>query len=363
MLTLLLHRTLVFCLQPPANRKSHPGKPSKPTKPNVIQYSLSVKEDVQLKRINNAWVPLRVQTAAMTPEEMKTFNIVNGVRGVLNKLTPEKFDKLVDLIKELEIDTPTRLQDVISLVFEKAVDEPCYSVEYAQLCQKLGLLEVKVPDLDGEVITFKKLIITRCQKEFEKNPNDDIMRNKALREIDECRDPLQKKEMKMMFDDKERRQRVKAVGNVRFIGELYKVSVLTTKIMHRCIKQLLQQNSEESMECLCKLLETIGPEMEISLGGNITEYFNRMQEIVYRKGQNLPKINSRVRFMIQDVIELRERGWKKRRDEENSPKTIDEITKEAESEKLDSQLNSALLNTPRKDDRNNDKKRNREFRL
>lgn len=84
-----------------------------------------------------------------------------------------------------------------------------------------------------------------------------------------------------------------------------------------------------------------------------------MQEIVTRKGQNLPKINSRVRFMIQDVIELRERGWKKRREEESNPKTIDAITKEAESEKLDSQLNNALLNTPRKDDRNNDKKRNR----
>lgn len=86
-----------------------------------------------------------------------------------------------------------------------------------------------------------------------------------------------------------------------------------------------------------------------------------MKDIVCRRGQNLPKINSRVRFMIQDIIELKERGWKKRRDEENSPKTIDEITKEAESEKLDSQLNNALLNTPRKDDRTNDKKKNRKF--
>ncbi|XP_019698474.2 eukaryotic translation initiation factor 4 gamma 1 isoform X4 [Harpegnathos saltator] len=345
---------------PPTNRKSHPGKPSKAAKPNVIQYSLSVKEDVQLKRINNAWVPLRVQTASMSEEDMKTFNIVNGVRGVLNKLTPEKFGRLMELIKELEIDTPSRLQDVISLVFEKAVDEPCYSVEYAQLCKELGPLEVKDPEMEGAVITFKKLIITRCQKEFEKNPNDDIMRNKALKEIEECRDSNLKKEMKLMFEDKERRQRVKAVGNVRFIGELYRATILTTKIMHRCIKQLLQQNSEESMECLCKLFETIGPDIEaVKTGESINEYFNRMQEIVCRRGQNLPKINSRVRFMIQDVIELRERGWKKRRDEENSPKTIEEITKEAESEKLDSQLNNALFNTPRKDDRNNDKKRNR----
>lgn len=181
---------LISCLQPPTNRKSHPGKPSKPTKPNMIQYSISVKEDVQLKRIQNAWVPLRIQSATMSTDEVKTFSIVSSVRGVLNKLTPEKFGKLMDLIKVLDIDTPSRLQEVISLVFEKAVDEPCYSVEYAQLCKELGSLEVKDPDIEGAVITFKKLIITRCQKEFEKNPNDDIMRNRKLREIEECKDPV-----------------------------------------------------------------------------------------------------------------------------------------------------------------------------
>lgn len=188
-LTLLLYRMLKS-LQPPTNRKSHPGKPNKPTKPNVIQYSLSVKEDVQLKRIQNAWLPLRLQTAQMSEEQTKTFSIISGVRGVLNKLTPEKFGRLMELIKELEIDTSTRLQHVISLVFEKAVDEPCYSVEYAQLCKELGPLEVKDPEVEGAVITFKKLIITRCQKEFEKNPNDDIIRNKALKEIDDCPDPV-----------------------------------------------------------------------------------------------------------------------------------------------------------------------------
>jgi len=86
------------------------------------------------------------------------------------------------------------------------------------------------------------------------------------------------------------------------------------------------------------------------------EYFNKMQEIVSRKNQS--KISSRIRFMLQDVIDLRANKWIPRRNE-NNPKTIDQIQKEAESERLDMQLNSAPLNTPRKDDRNNDRKRNR----
>lgn len=48
----------------------------------------------------------------------------------------------------------------------------------------------------------------------------------------------------------------------RFIGELYKQLILTTKIMHRCVRHLLEQNDEDSLECLCKLLTTIGKDLE-----------------------------------------------------------------------------------------------------
>lgn len=91
------------------------------------------------------------------------------------------------------------------------------------------------------------------------------------------------------------------------------------------------------------------------------EYFNRMQDIVTRNAQGKEgsvKISSRIRFMLQDVIDLRANKWIPRRNE-NNPKTIDQIQKEAESERLDMQVNSTSLNPPRKDDRNSDRKRNR----
>jgi hypothetical protein len=48
----------------------------------------------------------------------------------------------------------------------------------------------------------------------------------------------------------------------RFIGELFKLGMLTTNIMQRCIKDLLTEQDEESLECLCKLLTTVGKELE-----------------------------------------------------------------------------------------------------
>lgn len=49
----------------------------------------------------------------------------------------------------------------------------------------------------------------------------------------------------------------------RFIGELFKLRILSVKIMHQCILRLLSQpEDEESLECLCRLLSTIGKELE-----------------------------------------------------------------------------------------------------
>lgn len=64
------------------------------------------------------------------------------MRGVLNKLTPEKFDKLLNQVQDLTIDNEERLQGVIDLVFEKAVDEPNFSVAYANMCKELALMQV-----------------------------------------------------------------------------------------------------------------------------------------------------------------------------------------------------------------------------
>jgi len=49
----------------------------------------------------------------------------------------------------------------------------------------------------------------------------------------------------------------------RFIGELYKLNMLSAAIMHRCVVKLLKsKNDEESLECLCKLITTVGSRLE-----------------------------------------------------------------------------------------------------
>ena len=45
--------------------------------------------------------------------------VLKKVRSILNKLTPQKFQTLMQQILELEINTEERLKGTIDLIFEK----------------------------------------------------------------------------------------------------------------------------------------------------------------------------------------------------------------------------------------------------
>ena len=60
------------------------------------------------------------------------------------------------------------------------------------------------------------------------------------------------------FEAQEMKLRRRSLGNIRFIGELYKIQMLNGRIMHECIRKLLLQTDEESLECLCRLVTTVG---------------------------------------------------------------------------------------------------------
>lgn len=205
------------------------------------------------------------------------------VRGILNKLTPSKFDKLLAKIQSLDINTEERLYGVIKLFFEKAVDEPIFSSTYAKMCQSLSLKEVASTANPNETTNFRKLLLTRCQREFEKDSSALQDVEKKRKELDEAVNEEKKTQLKEQLEELVNKNRRRSLGNIRyfssvmlhelhvlntvsfdrFIGELFKLKILSVKIMHQCIARLLNTpDDEESLEALCRLLSTIGRELE-----------------------------------------------------------------------------------------------------
>jgi len=59
---------------------------------------------------------------------------VKDTRGILNKLTPENFDRLMEKFMQLPLnDEVGRVSAVITVLFEKAIDEPAFSAAYAKM--------------------------------------------------------------------------------------------------------------------------------------------------------------------------------------------------------------------------------------
>uniref|UniRef100_A0A665VAA1 Eukaryotic translation initiation factor 4 gamma 1-like n=1 Tax=Echeneis naucrates TaxID=173247 RepID=A0A665VAA1_ECHNA len=313
--------------------------------PRKIISSMSLNDDVQLNKAEKAWKPSmkkptrsrggeeEEETEAGDQEQAKTLELFKRLRSILNKLTPQKFQELMKQVTELTIDTEERLKGAIDLIFEKAISEPNFSVAYANMCRCLMGLKVPTSDKPGLFVNFRKLLLNRCQKEFEKDQDDDEIFEKKQKEMEASKDDEERERLRVELEEARDKARRRSLGNIKFIGELFKLKMLTEAIMHDCVVKLLKNHDEESLECLCRLLSTIGKDLDFEKAKpRMDQYFNQMDKIIKER-----KTSSRIRFMLQDVLDLRRSNWVPRRGDQG-PKTIDQIHKEAEMEEHREQI-------------------------
>ncbi len=126
-------------------------------------------------------------------------------------------------------------------------------------------------------VNFRTLLLTRCQNEFDSAEYEEIYYKKNE------------------LADSE-------LGNILFIGELFKLGILTEGIMKDCVERLLKTESDHNLECLCLLLTSIGKEIDRPI--NVTkmnEYFNRLE--------NIAAIKDRTRGKLLEIIALRKKNW------------------------------------------------------
>lgn len=224
----------------------------------------------------------------------------------MNKLTPEKFQPLSDGLLALNLNSKKILLGVIHLIFEKALDEPKYSSMYAQLCRRISK---EGGTLEAENDYFETLIIRVCRDKFINRTqySDNIINPPPSGDPNEV-------------DEEERRYvaKQKILGNVKFIGELFKLEMLSPAIIHNMLEQLLDRKSRsnpsledrcEDMECLSQILRTCGKQLDTEKSKNlIGQYFDIMEH-----KSNSTKYPPRIRFLLRDVIELRSHEWKPRK--------------------------------------------------
>lgn len=298
--------------------------------------------------------------AQVDPNDPET--VARKANTLLNKMSVTKFDKLsgdfLSLLREscvgINIDSDSittgnapanaipekaeeKLRLAVSALVAKAQMEENFCFLYADLCRKVidqwldleptGNVFANVAggrpeeDADGTAAeqrpmgrVFKEFLLIRCQHEFE---FDRVAALEVIRADVELADD-ERVEQEILL-------KKRFTGHMRFIGEIYMKDLVKANIMKEsCLDVLLSSLEEEELVCLCKLFQTIGAKLEAyyadkarlkknkakGMGEIFSQYFVRLKEL----SDSHP--SSRVRFMLRDLIEMRDNGWTARREEE-----------------------------------------------
>ncbi|CAG9532137.1 unnamed protein product [Cercopithifilaria johnstoni] len=314
------------------------------------------REPVKLHKAENAWKPERNIDANQ--------KLYKNVRSLLNKLTPSTFEELSrDFLRFEVYKNKEQMGEVINIIFDKAVEEPNFCALYSDLCKMQVVKESKE---SKDKSKFRSALLTRCQNTFEEKRMSEINNKKT--EMEKETDERKKRELKIELMEMEARERRRMLGNIGFIGQLFRHELIVPRILNWCIVHLLKNHSEspdgdeESIECAVKMLESVGKladrqcqqqqQGSYQLGSsdphahsapqdhpqeaqkheefNTNLYFEHLKEVS-------TKVSNRVRFLILNLIELRNNKWVPRTSE-SGPKTLEEVHDEARREEMANRL-------------------------
>lgn len=250
---------------------------------------------------------------AGTSQEKTTEEALEILQWVLHKLTPESYNRLMEHVKNLKLNTEERLTGAIELILEKAMSQPGYCATYAKLCKELVRMTSS---------QFLKLLLHRCQLLLQHDPNEDESFVNIKKELDAAQNEDEQQRLESEMEAIETKARHHAHSLIRFIGQLFILKMVKQSIVHDCIHKLLTVCLEDSFVCLGKLLATCGKQLDTGDKPKMDQYF-RFLKYTMEQGE----VSRKVELVLQDLIELRMNNWVSQKPE-NSPSTIQKTLQE-----------------------------------
>ncbi|CAM0958712.1 unnamed protein product [Alopecurus aequalis] len=190
----------------------------------VPKEILELKQDIDVEPSRNDSNVSSIQRGNLSDRD----RVLMKVKSILDKLTPEKFNLVKNQLIQAGITRDDILEDVINVMFEKAVSEPTFCPMYAQLCSYLNKKRTAPhsEEPDGKEIAFSSALLDNCHEVFEGAGNlpSEIDRLTGLDQEMETHN----KEIMLM--------KLRTIGNIHLIGALLKQKIVIEKIRHHTVQ-------------------------------------------------------------------------------------------------------------------------------
>lgn len=254
-------------------------------------------------------------------------DIERRVRSLLNKICPDNLGIIVEQLAHIELFNHEELEFVIRIIFGKALAEPHYCETYADMVFTLRTRYPEFPpqNPDEKPHTFVRVLLNTCQNEFESLPT-------TFSPTEEERQTYAAPDLDLMM----KQRKDKMLANMKFIGHLFLRQLLAVKVIGQVVHDLIgikeagEVPEEHMIECVCELLQAIGYTLdETPNGKNLMDSFAaRLRDLARHSGSDSKTFSKRVRFQIEDLLDLRKNSWAKKLFKEQA-KSKDEIRKDA----------------------------------
>jgi len=233
-------------------------------------------ESWQRRRCDNPWKP----NAQHGQSE-----VYRRMLGILNRVTHQSLSTLLEQAQQLPLADPEHLPHILALFISKAQDEPMFSPVYSQMCRELS-----------DMLGLQDAISIACENHFQENYLA------LLQYEDQLQGPIS---CQLVHEEILARKRL--IGHMRFLSELQRVGVIDIEQLAATVQILLLHEDERSLELLCRFMAYTGQSLERSHQDLISRSCDYLQRHL-----NGGSLSPRLRFLIQDTVDLRGNGWRPR---------------------------------------------------
>eukprot|EP01084_Bolivina_argentea_P277283 473336_1 len=268
------------------------------------------------RKASNPWLaPSHVGTQPVDHVE----RLQKKLRGILNKMTPEKFDTIAAqtmAVIEAFDETQDQMRVIIDTILQFVVEIPVFADQYARLCRYL-YDETQIIDENTRNV-FRQMVILQTNDLFKKHRKYSL--NDSELDVDDARElEIKRVKLKRNF-----------LAVMTLVAELYNVDLINVGVIYKGLFDALlppknTQFTAIDIEGLCCLLRQCGHKLDTNGSAMCVDKY--LQKLI----SHAKKFDFRTRVIVDEIKEMRKNQWQHRIKKEVA-RTKDEIRNEFETD-------------------------------